>query len=156
MKRKLTFILIPVVLVLTWLLSQAFRTPDRGPHGGELKTSNNCFIEMKHSMYMMQAYLLDENKSTLTASEMRCEVILYYADSSKYEVGMSRKGDFGYYGFTPDNYYVFSVVKFILGGRSVSAKFDNVKLTVEATSADGSLDQIAALQRTKHFSWLNY
>jgi hypothetical protein len=146
MKRKLTFIVVPIAIALTWVFSQAFQTPERGPHGGELKAGNNYFIEMKHSMHMIQAYLLDENEATLSAADLRCAVVLYYADSSRYEVGMSRKGDHGFYGFTPDNYYTSSIVKFMLGGREVSATFDNVKITVDADTADGGAGNASLLQ----------
>lgn len=133
-RYSVTLIIVAVVVMLIWFFGQSFNVVKKGPHGGDLKPAENCFIEMKKSMYVIHTYLLDSKQATVNTSDVQCEVLLCYADSTFYPVAMSRRGDQGFEGFLPDDYYTACIVRYIIGGKQVSATFDNNKLVVSANS----------------------
>ncbi len=138
MKKKVTYLIVPAVILIALVFIRAYRSPERGPHGGELKGGKGYFVEMKHSIYMIQTYLLDGKKKTMSSADLQCEVVLYYADSSTYKMGMSPKGDHGFYGFVPDNYYSSCLVRYIWEGKQITETFENNAMIVGDIPPDDS------------------
>lgn len=130
MKTKLTYIVLPVAIILSWFFAQGYDSIDRGPHGGEIKAVDQYYIEMKSEPATIYAYFLDRNKMSVRNPNLKCEAKLMYADSSITKIDMLPFGTEGYYGKIAADNYNTCLITFTFAGEKVSAAFENERLLV--------------------------
>lgn len=130
MKTKLTFLVLPVAIILSWFFAQGSESIDRGPHGGEIKAVDQYYIEMKSEPATIYAYFLDRNKMSVRNPNLKCEAKLMYADSTVTKIDLLPYGVDGFSGKIVADNYNTCLITFTFAGEKVSAAFENKTLLV--------------------------
>ena len=102
-----------------------------GPHGGKIKPSGNYNIELNSTSETIYAYLLDKNSASLPNKNVQCEIKFIFSDSSSTILPLKPYNNDGFsmsVGFL--KFYTCRVY-FTVGGKMVSAQFENDNLIVD-------------------------
>lgn len=96
-----------------------------GPHGGNVKSAGEYYIEMKHSSFDFYAYLLDKKMKPISNKGISCEAKFVFSDSTLINVPLKPLGEDGF--STKSGAIAFSSCRifFNVFGVYVSAEFEN-------------------------------
>ncbi len=123
---------ITVLFFAMFVTSQAFAQHNSkghthntgGPHGGYVEDASEGFhVEMVIKAAKLYFYLLDGNSKTVTAKDVKGDVLLQYADGTTNALALTSSGA----GFTVNDSKAASfsnvIVTFQVGKKTTSAKF---------------------------------
>ena len=139
MKKIITIAALFVAMLVT---SQAFaqhnskgHTHTGGPHGGLVESASEGFhVEMVRKEAKLYFYLLDGNSKTVTAKDVKGDVLLQYADGTTNSLALASSGT----GFTVNDSKAASfsnvIVTFQVGKKTTSAKFKANKTSKKSTN----------------------
>ena len=124
MKLKLILLLVLISVTIV-LIGMIFNQPSVGPHKGSVQKAGNYHIEMKSMYQEIHAYLLDKNLVSIVNKGITCEAKFLYADSSCLIKPLKPFGNDGFSTGIPSIPFYYCRVSFKIGGKLVSAGFEN-------------------------------
>lgn len=119
-----------ILFFMTVVLIAAVVEKLQGPHGGMIKKSDGCYIEMRTEEKKLFAYLLDRKMKTFPNKDIIGEVRFLLLDNTTTTVPLVNEGDDGFTCGIPAD---FATCKITLktGSREFSAKFSNALKVVK-------------------------
>lgn len=125
MRAKTIIIIVFLILLALFLISQNFFQSIIGPHGGKIKPAGEYNIEMKNVYPNIYTFLLDKKNKPIINKGILCEINFILPNHT---VINSQLKPFREDGFTMElGEFNFSTCRvfFNVYGKSISAVFDN-------------------------------
>lgn len=125
MRAKTIIIIVFLILLALFLISQNLLQPTSGPHGGKVKPAGEYHIEMKNVYPNIYTFLLDKKNKPIKNKGILCEINFILPNHT---VINSQLKPFREDGFTMElgelNFSSCRVF-FNVYGKSISAGFEN-------------------------------
>ena len=97
-----------------------------GPHGGRLKSIDNCKIELFGCDDHIEVYLFDRDTNAISNNNVTGAVEFFYSGQATLSCPLTRYGMDGFTAKIPANTFLYSKPMFNLdGGAIVTTKFEN-------------------------------
>jgi len=101
-----------------------------GPHGGELKETENYYIEMKATFPNLYFYLLTQKLEPVNNKGISCEATFFFPDQTSVVLSLKPFEDDGFIIESSKIVYNSCRVTFNVFGKSVSALFEKESMIV--------------------------
>lgn len=126
MKRGLNYIRTIFCVIIVASYTVKAQSNGIGPHGGRLKTANNCKIEVAGCDNYLEIYLYDRDTNAINNTNITGNVIFYYNNTAELNVPMVKYGLEGFTAKIPINTFSYSKVIFDINSEFIiNQKFEN-------------------------------
>jgi hypothetical protein len=130
---RITIIIAGLITVCTSLAAQnKININPPAPHGGEIKISNNYFIELLFSTEDTYVYVFDKHIKPIENTGIDGKIIFKQYDSTMTTIGLEPYRQDGFIAKTSVPAYSNCTVYFNIRGKRISTQFDHVESVAES------------------------